>query len=162
MEPQWNPMSEAQALDRIHRLGQPKEVTTTRYIMRGSWEEQVLKLQRRKQELADLTLDGGGNMCWGAGYPVVESLLSHVISRCRPGRLNRPFSGFYCIYSIIVYEIHQSHSGTVGNNMKKAISSQIFRLAGSKCPSSIPPGAKKRMNTVMISKKYVMPYASYS
>lgn len=60
MEPQWNPMSESQALDRIYRLGQLKEVTTTRYIMRGSWEEQVLKLQRRKQELADLTLNGGG------------------------------------------------------------------------------------------------------
>lgn len=28
--------------------------------MRGSWEEQVLRLQRRKQELADLTLNGGG------------------------------------------------------------------------------------------------------
>lgn len=59
MEPQWNPMSEMQALDRIYRLGQRKEVTTIRYIMRGSWEEQVLKLQRRKQELADLTLDSG-------------------------------------------------------------------------------------------------------
>lgn len=52
-------MSESQALDRIYRLGQLKEVTTTRYIMRGSWEEQVLKLQRKKQELSDLTLDGG-------------------------------------------------------------------------------------------------------
>ena len=60
MEPQWNPMSESQALDRIYRLGQVKEVTTRRYIMRGSWEEQVLKLQQRKQELADLTLNGGG------------------------------------------------------------------------------------------------------
>ena len=60
MEPQWNPMSESQALDRIYRLGQLKEVTTIRYIMRGSWEEQVLKLQRRKQELADLTLGSGG------------------------------------------------------------------------------------------------------
>ena len=53
-------MSESQALDRIYRLGQMKEVTTTRYIMRRSWEEQVLKLQRRKQELADLTLSSGG------------------------------------------------------------------------------------------------------
>ena len=59
MEPQWNPMSELQALDRIYRLGQLKKVTTTRYTMRNSWEEQVLKLQRRKQELADLTLNGG-------------------------------------------------------------------------------------------------------
>ena len=59
MEPQWNPMSESQALDRIHRLGQRNEVKTTRYVMRVSWEENVLKLQKRKQELADLTLSGG-------------------------------------------------------------------------------------------------------
>ncbi|KAK4698141.1 hypothetical protein P7C71_g16, partial [Lecanoromycetidae sp. Uapishka_2] len=59
MEPQWNPMSESQALDRIYRLGQLQEVRTIRYIMKGSWEEQVLELQKRKQELADLTLNGG-------------------------------------------------------------------------------------------------------
>lgn len=59
MEPQWNPMSESQALDRIYRLGQLSEVTTTRYIMRESWEEQVRNLQRKKQALADLALDGG-------------------------------------------------------------------------------------------------------
>lgn len=56
MEPQWNPMSESQALDRIHRLGQLKEVQTIRYIMLGSWEEKVLAVQKRKQDLADLTL----------------------------------------------------------------------------------------------------------
>jgi SWI/SNF-related matrix-associated actin-dependent regulator of chromatin subfamily A3 len=39
VEPQWNPMSESQALDRIHRLGQRQEVYTTRYLMRGTWEE---------------------------------------------------------------------------------------------------------------------------
>lgn len=59
MEPQWNPMSESQALDRIYRLGQMKEVETIRYVMRASYEEQVLKIQRRKQELADLTLSSG-------------------------------------------------------------------------------------------------------
>ncbi|MCJ1385512.1 alpha-1,6-mannosyltransferase [Xylographa soralifera] len=59
MEPQWNPMSELQALDRIHRLGQKEKVVTIRYIVRETYEEQVLKLQRRKQELADLTLGGG-------------------------------------------------------------------------------------------------------
>ncbi|MCJ1473085.1 alpha-1,6-mannosyltransferase [Lambiella insularis] len=59
IEPQWNPMSEAQALDRIHRLGQEKEVMTIRYVIKDSWEEQVLKLQARKQDLADLTLSGG-------------------------------------------------------------------------------------------------------
>ena len=59
LEPQWNPMSESQALDRIHRLGQQNEIETIRYVMKGSWEEQVLILQKRKQALADLTLNGG-------------------------------------------------------------------------------------------------------
>ena len=39
VEPQWNPMSELQALDRIHRLGQKREVHTTRYLIKGTWEE---------------------------------------------------------------------------------------------------------------------------
>ena len=39
MEPQWNPMLEEQALDRIHRIGQTKPVTTIRYIIKDSFEE---------------------------------------------------------------------------------------------------------------------------
>ncbi|KAG8532187.1 uncharacterized protein KY384_003828 [Bacidia gigantensis] len=57
MEPQWNPMSESQALDRIYRLGQTKEVMTVRYIIRNSYEEMVLKLQHKKKDLADLTIN---------------------------------------------------------------------------------------------------------
>ena len=46
MEPQWNPMAEEQALDRIHRIGQTRPVTTIRYIMKDTWEEvsQLIKL----------------------------------------------------------------------------------------------------------------------
>ena len=39
MEPQWNPTVEEQALARIHRMGQMKEVTTVRFVMKGSFEE---------------------------------------------------------------------------------------------------------------------------
>ena len=38
LEPHWNPMAEAQAVDRIHRMGQIHEVLTTRYITRDSIE----------------------------------------------------------------------------------------------------------------------------
>ena len=39
MEPQWNPMLEDQALDRVYRIGQKKEVTTTRYIVANTLEQ---------------------------------------------------------------------------------------------------------------------------
>ncbi|KAI9830944.1 MAG: hypothetical protein M1819_005327 [Sarea resinae] len=59
MEPQFNPAAEAQAIDRVHRLGQTREVTTVRFIMKGSFEEKMLVLQRKKQNLADLSMNKG-------------------------------------------------------------------------------------------------------
>ena len=38
MEPHWNPMAEAQAVDRVHRIGQTQEVVITRYIVPKSIE----------------------------------------------------------------------------------------------------------------------------
>ena len=59
MEPQFNPAAEAQAIDRVHRLGQKREVFTYRFIMDGSFEEKMLDLQRKKQNLADLSMSRG-------------------------------------------------------------------------------------------------------
>ena len=39
LEPHWNPMIEEQALCRVHRVGQKRDVTTIRYLMRDSFEE---------------------------------------------------------------------------------------------------------------------------
>ncbi|KAK8057087.1 hypothetical protein PG996_011024 [Apiospora saccharicola] len=39
MEPQWNPAIEEQALARVHRIGQTKEVTTIRFIMEDTIEK---------------------------------------------------------------------------------------------------------------------------
>ncbi len=41
----WNPAVEAQAQDRIHRLGQFKPIAVTRFIIAGTIEERILKLQ---------------------------------------------------------------------------------------------------------------------
>lgn len=38
VEPQWNPMVEAQAVDRVHRIGQNRNVTITRYVVKESIE----------------------------------------------------------------------------------------------------------------------------
>jgi SNF2 family DNA or RNA helicase len=60
MEPQYNPAAEAQAVDRVHRLGQKREVVTVRYIMNDSFEEKMLELQDKKKKLATLSMDGDG------------------------------------------------------------------------------------------------------
>ncbi len=59
MEPQFNPAAEAQAVDRVHRLGQTREVFITRFIMQDSFEERMLALQRKKENLADLSMNRG-------------------------------------------------------------------------------------------------------
>lgn len=60
MEPQYNPAAEAQAIDRVHRLGQKREVETVRYIMNDSFEEKMLELQDKKRKLASLSMDREG------------------------------------------------------------------------------------------------------
>ncbi len=44
VEPHWNPMVEAQAVDRVHRIGQKKSVKITRYLVKASVEEVSLTL----------------------------------------------------------------------------------------------------------------------
>jgi len=51
LEPWWNPAVENQATDRVHRLGQRKNVTVYRMIMKESVEEKVEILKKRKAAL---------------------------------------------------------------------------------------------------------------
>ena len=56
-DPWWNPAVEAQATDRAHRIGQKNVVTSIKLIARGTIEERVLALQRRKRDLLAGTVD---------------------------------------------------------------------------------------------------------
>ncbi len=47
----WNPAVEAQATDRVHRLGQTKPVSSYRIITSGTIEEKILRLHERKKGL---------------------------------------------------------------------------------------------------------------
>ena len=49
MDPWWSFAVEAQAIDRVHRMGQEDEVKVYRFIVRGSVEERMLKVQDRKK-----------------------------------------------------------------------------------------------------------------
>ncbi|KAK3699266.1 SWI/SNF and RSC complex subunit Ssr2 [Vermiconidia calcicola] len=57
MEPQFNPGVEQQAIDRVHRLGQKRDVDIKHYIMRDTVEEKILDLQVKKEKLANLSME---------------------------------------------------------------------------------------------------------
>ena len=49
MDPWWSFAVEAQAIDRVHRMGQTDEVKVCRFIVKESIEEKMLKIQDRKK-----------------------------------------------------------------------------------------------------------------
>lgn len=49
MDPWWSFAVEAQAIDRVHRMGQEDEVRVYRFIVKDSVEERMLKVQERKK-----------------------------------------------------------------------------------------------------------------
>ncbi len=53
LDPWWNPMVEAQASDRAHRIGQTRKVLSYKLISENTVEEKILKLQAGKKWLAD-------------------------------------------------------------------------------------------------------------
>ncbi|KAI1113180.1 DNA repair protein rad-5 [Nemania sp. NC0429] len=52
MDPWWSFAVEAQAIDRVHRMGQDEEVKVYRFICKDSVEERMLKVQDRKKFIA--------------------------------------------------------------------------------------------------------------
>jgi superfamily II DNA or RNA helicase len=60
LDPWWNPASEAQAVDRTHRIGQTKKVTVYRLVAKGTIEEKVMELKAHKSKLFDAVMAEDG------------------------------------------------------------------------------------------------------
>ncbi|KAL8993699.1 MAG: hypothetical protein Q9169_006146 [Polycauliona sp. 2 TL-2023] len=52
MDPWWSFAVEAQAIDRVHRMGQDEEVRVVRFVVSGSIEGRMLRIQERKKFIA--------------------------------------------------------------------------------------------------------------
>jgi SNF2 family DNA or RNA helicase len=52
-DPWWNPAVEDQATDRAYRIGQQNKVHVMKLITKGTIEEKIFKLQRKKKELSE-------------------------------------------------------------------------------------------------------------
>ena len=59
MDPWWNPAAEQQAVDRIHRLGQERDVHVYRLVAEGTIEEKVMDLKASKAALFDAVVNDG-------------------------------------------------------------------------------------------------------
>lgn len=72
LDPWWNPAAEDQAVDRAHRIGQMKTVDVRRLVMRGTLEEQILSLQRRKRKIFECIVEGASSRVAESGKLTAE------------------------------------------------------------------------------------------
>lgn len=76
LDPWWNPATEAQAVDRTHRIGQTRTVMAYRLIARDTIEEKVLALARRKAELFAGVMNDGNAFGSVLGADDIRALLA--------------------------------------------------------------------------------------
>lgn len=58
LDPWWNPQVENQATDRTHRIGQKNVVEVIKLVAKGTIEEKIIELQKKKKNLSDQVIEG--------------------------------------------------------------------------------------------------------
>lgn len=58
----WNPTMDAQAMDRVHRIGQTKQVTVYRLVCKNTVEERILRRAQIKHTIQKTVYSGGFRM----------------------------------------------------------------------------------------------------
>ncbi|CAN7586958.1 SNF2-related protein [Massilia sp. LjRoot122] len=79
-DPWWNPASENQATDRAWRIGQEQPVFVYKLIVRGTLEERIQDMQRRKGELANALLDAEGGVSPAIGADDLQAVFAPMAS----------------------------------------------------------------------------------
>jgi SWI/SNF-related matrix-associated actin-dependent regulator 1 of chromatin subfamily A len=68
----WNPAEHAQAIDRVHRIGQRRPTNAYYLLAKGTVEEDLAELVQRKQKVIDRAVDGGPT---ADGFDVFDKLM---------------------------------------------------------------------------------------
>ncbi len=76
LDPWWNPATEAQAVDRTHRIGQTRSVMVYRLVAKDTIEEKVMALKARKARLFSSVLDDGNVFSAGLDAEDIRALLA--------------------------------------------------------------------------------------
>jgi superfamily II DNA or RNA helicase len=76
LDPWWNPATEAQAVDRTHRIGQTRNVMVYRLIAKNTIEEKVMALKARKAELFTNVMDEGNVFGTGLNADDIRELFA--------------------------------------------------------------------------------------
>jgi superfamily II DNA or RNA helicase len=76
LDPWWNPAVEAQAVDRVHRIGQTNTVFVYRMVTAGTIEERIQALKATKKDLFDRLVGGlGGDFDLSQHFTSLRSLV---------------------------------------------------------------------------------------
>jgi SNF2 family DNA or RNA helicase len=77
LDPWWNPAVEAQAVDRVHRIGQTNTVFVYRMVTAGTIEERIQALKNSKKDLFDKLIGGlGGDFDLSQHFSSLRSLVT--------------------------------------------------------------------------------------
>jgi superfamily II DNA or RNA helicase len=74
-DPWWNPAVENQATDRAYRIGQKRTVYSVKLITKGTIEEKVVEMQKRKRDIIDATVESDEAMLTSMSWEDVQELL---------------------------------------------------------------------------------------
>lgn len=75
LDPWWNPATEAQAVDRAHRIGQTRPVMVYRLVSADTIEQKVMELKARKSALFDAVIDDGAALSGTLSQDDIRGLL---------------------------------------------------------------------------------------
>lgn len=87
----WNYGPEMQAFDRLHRLGQQKEVFITRFVVKTSVEERILALQKEKLKIAQAALGEGEGKLGKLSVHELVGLFGRVVHDHEGGHLEADY-----------------------------------------------------------------------